>query len=187
MFAQWRTRIAMLVWLVLFLVTMLTTRVPYVAPLSFIVVVMIAWDYGFRAALAWIGLIHVFVPFVLFAFGLGPFVVFSEARELVAAIMAVSVLTVVGLAYLIDRLHVLTRQLRESKQAIEATNGQLQAALAEVKELRGLLPICAWCKRIRSQDGEWEVLETYLLTHTRAELTHGMCPKCLEEQLRDMK
>jgi hypothetical protein len=187
MFARWRTRIAMLTWLALFLLTMWTTRVPYVAPLSVIVVVMIAWDYGFRAALAWIGLVHVLIPVMLFAYGIGPFFVFSEARELVAAIMAVTLLTVIAMAYLTDRIHSLTRQLRDSKQAIEATNGQLRAALAEVKELRGLLPICAWCKRVRDQDGEWEVLETYLLNHTRAQLTHGMCPKCLDEQLRNDK
>lgn len=187
MFAQWRTRIVMAAWLILFLLTMLTARVPYVAPLSFIVVVMIAWDYGFRPALTWIVLIHVLIPLVLVLFGVGPFFVFSEARELVASIMAVTVVTIVALAYLTARVHTLTDELRASQSILEELNGRLQATLAEVKELQGLLPICAWCKKIKTDAGDWEVLETYLLKNTRAMLTHGLCPKCLDEQLRSLK
>lgn len=51
-------------------------------------------------------------------------------------------------------------------------------ARAEIKILQGLLPICAACKSIRTADGEWARLESYLTTHSEAELTHCLCPTC---------
>ncbi len=177
---RWRANIAMLAWLGVFALTMLTTRVPYVAPLSVVVVVLIAWDYGLKPALVWIGVIHVLVPVGLYLLEIGPFFVFVEAPELVATIMAVTLLTVIALAYLTDRIHSLTKELHRSKLAVEEANDRLQAALKEVKELRGLLPICAWCKQIREDNGVWEQLETFVARHSRATFTHGMCPKCLE-------
>lgn len=58
---------------------------------------------------------------------------------------------------------------------------KLQTALAEVKTLRGMLPICANCKRIRTDEGSWEQIELYVRQHTEAEFTHGMCPDCARE------
>jgi PAS domain S-box-containing protein len=60
---------------------------------------------------------------------------------------------------------------------------QLQAALAEVKTLRGLVPICAWCKKIRDDDGYWQQLESYLRDHTEATFSHGICPQCHTQNL----
>jgi K+-sensing histidine kinase KdpD len=57
-------------------------------------------------------------------------------------------------------------------------NADLQAALAEVKQLSGLLPICAWCKRIRDDEGDWQQIETYITVHSEADFTHGICPDC---------
>jgi hypothetical protein len=57
-------------------------------------------------------------------------------------------------------------------------NADLQAALAEVKQLSGLLPICAWCKRIRDEAGSWEPIESYISVHSEADFTHGICPDC---------
>lgn len=54
----------------------------------------------------------------------------------------------------------------------------LQAALAEVRALSGLLPICSWCKRIRNDQGYWTELEHYIQDHSRAQFTHGICPHC---------
>ena len=50
----------------------------------------------------------------------------------------------------------------------------------EVKILRGLLPICSYCKSIRNEQGEWSALESYLYRHSEAKLTHGICPQCFE-------
>ena len=59
---------------------------------------------------------------------------------------------------------------------------ELEQAMAEIKTLRGMLSICAWCKRIR-EDGQWLPIEEYVKEHSLANFTHGMCPQCLEEQL----
>ncbi len=58
---------------------------------------------------------------------------------------------------------------------------QLAQALEEVKVLSGLLPICAWCKRIRDDQGEWSSVEAYLKSQTDTEFTHGICPDCLQK------
>lgn len=56
---------------------------------------------------------------------------------------------------------------------------ELSEALASVKTLSGLLPVCAWCKNIRNDKGYWQRIETYLAEHSDARLTHGLCPECL--------
>ena len=60
---------------------------------------------------------------------------------------------------------------------------ELQEALANVKTLRGLLPICAWCKQIRDGDGYWQRVEEYIQAHSDAEFTRGICPGCFEKQV----
>jgi uncharacterized PurR-regulated membrane protein YhhQ (DUF165 family) len=57
---------------------------------------------------------------------------------------------------------------------------ELQTALSEVKTLRGLIPICSNCKRIRDDKGYWNQLELYLKAHSHAEFTHGICPECAQ-------
>lgn len=56
---------------------------------------------------------------------------------------------------------------------------QLQDALAQVKTLSGLIPICAHCKKIRDDRGYWNQLEEYIRRHSHAEFTHGICPECM--------
>lgn len=55
---------------------------------------------------------------------------------------------------------------------------QLQQALADIKTLSGLLPICASCKKIRDDKGYWQQIEGYIQEHSSAEFTHGICPEC---------
>lgn len=55
---------------------------------------------------------------------------------------------------------------------------ELQTALANVKTLRGLIPICAGCKKIRDDRGYWNKLEDYIQRHSDADFTHGLCPEC---------
>lgn len=57
--------------------------------------------------------------------------------------------------------------------------GELQAALADVRALTGLLPICASCKKIRDDQGYWTQIEAYLRAHSAAEFSHGLCPDCV--------
>lgn len=67
---------------------------------------------------------------------------------------------------------------RESFRVQEATIAKLNAVLDEVQELKGLLPVCAWCRKIRADDGHWQVMEEFLHTHTKASASHGICPDC---------
>jgi DNA-binding response OmpR family regulator len=64
--------------------------------------------------------------------------------------------------------------------------GQLQEALASIKTLRGLVPICAACKKIRDDSGYWNQLESYLLNHTEAQFSHGICPQCVRRLYPDL-
>jgi PAS domain S-box-containing protein len=63
---------------------------------------------------------------------------------------------------------------------------QLKAALANVKTLSGLLPMCAWCKRIRDDQGSWSDVEHYVRRQTDADFTHGICPDCQNQVRRDL-
>jgi phosphoserine phosphatase RsbU/P len=56
--------------------------------------------------------------------------------------------------------------------------GELQRALARVKRLQGLLPICSYCKRIRGDDQYWQQVEGYIAQHSDAQFSHGICPTC---------
>jgi PAS domain S-box-containing protein len=58
---------------------------------------------------------------------------------------------------------------------------ELQDALSKVKMLSGLLPICASCKKIRDEEGEWKVLEEYIVNHSEADFSHGLCLDCAEK------
>lgn len=69
------------------------------------------------------------------------------------------------------------RQLAISR--LENANRDLLGALEEIRTLRGILPICAHCKQIRSDKGVWVQLEKYIREHSEADFTHSICPTCL--------
>jgi len=56
---------------------------------------------------------------------------------------------------------------------------ELETALEEIKTLRGILPICASCKKIRDDEGAWQDVAVYVRDHSEAEFTHGLCPDCM--------
>jgi GAF domain-containing protein len=64
---------------------------------------------------------------------------------------------------------------------------QLQKALSEVKQLSGLLPICASCKKIRDDKGYWSQIEIYIRDRSEAEFTHGICPDCFKKLYPDIE
>lgn len=78
------------------------------------------------------------------------------------------------LRYTIEIAMVKSRAAKEREQLIR----QLEKALQEVKRLSGLLPICSSCKKIRDEAGEWHQIEDYIHTHSEADFSHGICPKC---------
>jgi hypothetical protein len=59
---------------------------------------------------------------------------------------------------------------------------ELQEALANVKTLSGMLPICAWCKKVRDDKGYWNQIETYIKDHSGVDFSHSICPECLEKR-----
>ena len=61
---------------------------------------------------------------------------------------------------------------------LERLIAELQTTLARVKQLSGLLPICASCKNIRDDQGYWKRIEAYIASHSEATFTHGICPEC---------
>jgi hypothetical protein len=66
-------------------------------------------------------------------------------------------------------------------------SANLRQALAEIKILEGILPICASCKKIRNQDDRWQQLEVYISAHTKAHFSHGLCPECAKRCLEEAK
>lgn len=87
-------------------------------------------------------------------------------------------------------IYSVARDITESKRVEEEREElvrELQVALAEVKELRGILPICMYCKSIRNDNNYWQTLEAYISSHTNALLSHGLCPNCLDNARLQMR
>jgi PAS domain-containing protein len=80
--------------------------------------------------------------------------------------------------------------ITERKQAegkLEEERRRLQQALDEVRTLRGIVPICSYCKKIRDDEGYWNQVEQYVSDHTDAKFSHGICPSCHEEVMKEFK
>lgn len=60
--------------------------------------------------------------------------------------------------------------------------GRLEIALAKIKTLKGLIPMCAWCKKVRDDHGYWKKVEEYIEKHSDATFTHGICPECIRKE-----
>lgn len=83
-------------------------------------------------------------------------------------------------------IYSVARDITARKQAEEERDqllGELQAALAEVKSLRRILPVCSYCTRVRDNENNWQSVEIYIARHTNTRLSHGICPTCLETEL----
>jgi YesN/AraC family two-component response regulator len=75
----------------------------------------------------------------------------------------------------------LERKVKQQNEERERLIRELQDALATVKKLSGLIPICASCKKIRDDSGYWNQIELYIREHSEAEFTHGLCPDCAKQ------
>ena len=123
--------------------------------------------------------------------------VYAPVREETRTIMAFVALLIgsagVGLGYLwkVQTSHFFfqryqeERDMREalliSERERDAVIAKLREALAQVKALSGILPICASCKKIRDDQGYWQQVESYIRDHSEAEFSHGICPVCAEK------
>lgn len=78
-------------------------------------------------------------------------------------------------------IYSVARDITERKRADQERERlvrELQAALTEVRTLRGFLPICSYCKNIRNDDNYWQTVEAYISTHTDTQFSHSICPAC---------
>ena len=94
-----------------------------------------------------------------------------EADELIS----VSLFLVIALAFFSLRRWV---AYRKANTVLVQRNNELQKALIQIKDLKGIIPICSACKMIRDDEGFWHQVESYIENHTHAEFTHGICPDC---------
>ena len=80
-----------------------------------------------------------------------------------------------------------TKFALKAERKLSEKNIQLQKALNEVKTLSGFLPICSYCKKIRDDNGEWEVIEDYIHKNSGAQFSHGACPECYEKEMNGLR
>ncbi len=83
------------------------------------------------------------------------------------------------------RLHVGLRVVGLQERLAQRVD-ELQKALSQVKQLHGLLPICSYCKRIRSDTNYWQAVETYIADHSDAQFSHGICPACFDTVMAEL-
>jgi PAS domain S-box-containing protein len=74
-----------------------------------------------------------------------------------------------------------TTERNRAQKEREKLIKELQEALKEIKTLRGILPICSFCKKIRNDKGYWEQVDVYIHKHLQADISHGICPECLKK------
>lgn len=105
---------------------------------------------------------------------------FSHKHEIweLDEIITVSIFLVFAIAIFTLRRWI---ELRKIKIVLLQRNQELQNAISEIKQLRGIIPICSGCKKIRDDEGYWHQVESYVRDHSEATFSHGICPDCLVE------
>ena len=105
-------------------------------------------------------------------------------KYIITLIIAHSCILLIGIAGLGFAVHHLHRQIEirlKKEEALLQERDKLQKAIAEIKTLSGMLPICSSCKKIRDDKGYWNQIESYICDHSEAEFSHGICPDCFKK------
>ena len=100
----------------------------------------------------------------------------AERRLIIGSALAVGLLVLANL--MASREMARRRRMEIEREKLIA---ELQQTLAEVKTLSGLIPICAWCKSVRNDQGYWQTVEQYVHSHSDASFSHSICPGCREK------
>ena len=79
------------------------------------------------------------------------------------------------------------RRMVEMQDALAAKIVELRQAFEQIKTLRGIVPICMYCKKIRDDQGYWKQVEVYVHAHSEAEFSHGICPTCVTKLFPEYK
>lgn len=77
--------------------------------------------------------------------------------------------------------------LKKAEKELRQKNASLKEYLDELQSLRGLIPICTMCKKIKDSEGYWHAVEKYLINHPEADFTHGYCPQCFEKRMKEIE
>ncbi|MBU1233851.1 MAG: response regulator [Proteobacteria bacterium] len=80
----------------------------------------------------------------------------------------------------------LRKELEDKNIRLQEANEELQNALNEIKTLRGILPICSYCKKIRNDDDSWHTMEKYISDHSDVQFSHGICQDCAQKYYPDL-
>lgn len=80
-----------------------------------------------------------------------------------------------------------TADIKSQRDLLAQKNKELEAALDQIRRLEGIIPICMYCKKIKDDQNTWNQLEQYITDHSEAMFSHGMCPKCYEEQKKNFE
>lgn len=137
-------------------------------------------------------IVEIYVPIVKKARAIGAFELYYDMtnmkRGLARVIGKINMVVIASSLLLLAAVLVSAYLSRRSYLLWLAAEGEkdrliteLTAALNEVKTLRGILPVCSFCKKIRDDSGYWEQVDVYLQQHSGADISHGICPSCAEE------
>lgn len=109
----------------------------------------------------------------------------KRAREDEKRILKILIfLLIISVAFVVMLLTFLWKKKRYEKELIEK-NKILEEANKEIRTLKGIIPICMHCKKVRDDLGYWKQLEKYISEHTDALLSHGLCPDCADKYYKD--
>ena len=109
----------------------------------------------------------------------------GDSVSLIGEVSWLATIHVLG-AFLSYRLHARQRLLFAAMLRQAEMSASLSRALAEVRTLRGLIRVCAWCRKVDA-GGDWQQLEAYIRDHSHAEFTHGICPVCMAAASREIE
>lgn len=162
------------------------------------------------AVLTWemaIGGGHGFAMLWFFAFPLVAFFILGAREGLAVVALSIAVVVFLAMLWPQSRVHYAATGLRlvvtytvvsalawtlESSRhrydlELRREKAELRDALDQIRTLRSMLPICAWCKKIRDDEGYWSELESYFTHHSDVRFTHGICPACLESMRNEAR
>jgi ABC-type glycerol-3-phosphate transport system permease component len=139
-----------------------------------------------------VDVVETYVPWMKDGVFMGAFEIYYDITEkkqslerlllisfVIVIILALSVLVISAMNVIKEKRRLLERKRAEGER--EKLIVELQNALAELKTLSGLLPICSSCKKIRDDQGYWNQIEVYISGHSTAKFSHGLCPECAKK------
>lgn len=162
-----------------------------------IAAVLISLSYSKRTVVAYALLSLMGIGLIALGFTSGRLTMSTPADALLASyahwaayILCLGLFYVIGCSTILAHRRAMTdlvAQVTHKSEELEEANARLQEALSEVKTLRGILPTCQHCKKIRLRDEDamssrsWIPIETFIRDRTEADFTHGICPDCIRE------